>query len=445
MTRRRRRSRLPEGDFEATITGMSHDGKGVAHIDDKATFIQGALPGETVEFRYTQVKRSHAEGQVTRVLNAAPERVPARCEHYEVCGGCSLQHMEPEAQILAKQQVLIDNLRQIGGVEAQQIWEPLRNQDPWGYRRKARLGVKHVPKKGKVLVGFRERAGRYIAEMSHCDVLHPQVGSILPQLSEMIGQLSIRDKLPQIEMAMSDEQCVLIFRILDPLSDDDTQLLADFCAAHKTVPYVQPGGPDTVQPLKGEPIDLHYRLPDQGVELGFLPGDFTQVNTEINRQMVSRALDLLTPNDADQVLDLFCGVGNFTLPLATRAGRVTGVEGDAGLVARARDNAARNRLSNTEFFTANLYESLDAEQWLTQRYNKALLDPPRSGAQQVLALLPKLGVETLLYISCYPGTLARDAGELVKDHGYQLLGAGVMDMFPHTAHVESIALFQRGD
>lgn len=443
MTRRRRRARLPEGEFEAQITGMSHDGKGVAHVDDKATFIHGALPGETVKFRYSLVKKSHAEGQATEILQAAPERAEPACAHYAMCGGCSLQHMDPEAQILAKQQTLIDNLRQIGGVEPGEVWAPLRNKTPWGYRRKARLGVKHVHAKGKVLVGFRERGGRFVADLERCEVLHPKVGHLLPQLSELIDGFSIRDRLPQIEVAMDDEQCVLIFRVLDPLSDEDAAKLAAFAEEHQVIPYLQPGGPDTAAPLSGEPADLHYTLPDQNVTLGFLPGDFTQVNTDINRQMVTRALDLLAPTEDDRVLDLFCGVGNFTLPLATRAGSVTGVEGDAGLVERARANAARNGLSNTEFFTANLYEDLDAEQWLGQQYDKALLDPPRSGAQQVLGLLPKLGIDSVLYISCYPGTLARDAGELVKQHGYELLGAGVMDMFPHTGHVESIALFKR--
>jgi 23S rRNA (uracil1939-C5)-methyltransferase len=351
--------------------------------------------------------------------------------------------MEEGAQILAKQGVLTDNLHHIGKVEPQSILPPLTNDTPWGYRRKARLGVKWVPKKGKVLVGFRERGSSFVADLHECHVLHPRVGRLLPLLSELVAGLSIRDRVPQIEMAMDDERCVLIFRTLDPLTQSDRQRLLEFGQQHNVVPYFQPGGPDTVEPLDGKGVDLYYELPQEKLALGFLPGDFTQVNTDINRKMVARALQMLEPCDQDRVLDLFCGVGNFTLPLARHAGQVFGVEGDAGLVQRARANAVRNRLDNVEFFTANLYEELAPAAWLNQQYNKVLLDPPRSGAQQVLHLLPKMGVETILYISCYPGTLARDAGELVNEHGYQLVSAGVMDMFPHTAHVESIALFSR--
>lgn len=443
MTRRRRRARLPEGEFEAEIADMAHDGRGVTRVDGKATFIQGALPGERVRFRYLKVKRSHDEGVATAVLEAAADRVEPRCPHYTICGGCSLQHLAPDAQIQAKQGVLLDNLHQLGKVQPETVYSPLRNETPWGYRRKARLGVKWVPKKDKVLVGFRERGSSKVADLSACHVLHPRVGRLLPALSELIGALSIRDRVPQIEMAMDDARCVLIFRVLDPLSEADQGRLIAFGAQHDIVPYVQPGGPDTVVPLVPPGIDLSYRLPSEDLTVGFLPGDFTQVNTEINRKMVDRAMELLAPETNDRVLDLFCGVGNFTLPLARHAGSVVGVEGDAGLVQRARDNATRNTLHNVVFHTANLYESVEGEPWLREPYDKALLDPPRSGAQEVLPLLPKLGVRRILYVSCYPGTLARDAGLLVNEYGYHLLGAGVMDMFPHTAHVESIALFER--
>ena len=443
MTRRRRRSRLPEGEFEASIDDIAHGGRGVARVGDKATFIQGALAGERVMFRYIKRKRSYDEGVTTQVLDAAPERIQPRCPHYAICGGCSLQHMAPAAQIAAKQAVLLDNLRQLGKVEAAQILPPLVNDSPWGYRRKARLGVKWVPKKGKVLVGFRERGSSKVADLSECHVLHPRVGRILSQLSELIGELTIRDRVAQIEMAMDDERCVLIFRNLEPFSEGDLTRLRAFGEAHGIVPYLQPGGPDTVAPLDPPGVDLRYRLPSEGLELAFLPGDFTQVNTEINRCMVDRAMQMLAPSASDRILDLFCGVGNFTLPLARHAGQVSGVEGGAGLVQRARDNAARNGLDNVDFFTANLYEVLEPAAWLDRSFNKALLDPPRSGAEPVLAMLLPMGVETLLYISCYPGTLARDAGLLVHEHGYRLVSAGVMDMFPHAAHVESIALFQK--
>jgi len=442
MSRRRRRSRLPEGNFDAQIDSLSHDGRGVARIEEKATFIQGGLPGEAVRFRYLKRKRSHDEGLVTEVLTASEQRVAPRCQHYAICGGCSLQHMDPDAQIQSKQGILLENLKHIGRVEPETVLAPLTNDSPWGYRRKARLGVKWVPQKGKVLVGFRERGSSFVADLAACQVLHPRVGELLPQLSELIGQLGIRDRVPQIEMSMDDDRCVLIFRILEPPSEQDKSLLREFGERHQVVPYLQPGGPDTVAPL-GQGVDLHYSLPEQALTLGFLPGDFTQVNTEINRKMIARALAMLDLGPGDRVLDLFCGVGNFTLPMARHAGEVHGVEGDRGLVERARANAQRNRLENVEFFTANLYEELAPAAWLELSFNKVLLDPPRSGAQQVLQLLPKMGVDTILYISCYPGTLARDAGELVNEHGYRLLSAGVMDMFPHTAHVESIALFRR--
>jgi len=443
MGRRFRKPKLPQGDFEAQIQSLSHDGKGVARIDEKATFIQGALAGEKITFRYTNRKKSYDEGLVTSVIEASPDRVQPKCAHYEICGGCSLQHLDADKQIEAKQQVLLDNLEHIGKVSAESILPPLTNDSVWGYRRKARLGVKNVPKKGKVLVGFRERASSFVADLTLCPVLHPRVGELLPQLSELVEGLSINAKLPQVEVAMDDEQCVLIFRILEDLTDADAAAIKAFGEAHDIIPYTQRGGPDTVVPLSGIPANLHYALPDQNLELGFLPGDFTQVNTDINRKMINRALNMLDLNQNDTVLDLFCGVGNFTLPLATQAGTVVGVEGDEGLVQRAKSNAERNKLANVDFYAANLYEELKPQPWLHQTFTKALIDPPRSGAIEILPLIKKMGIETLLYISCYPGTLARDAGVLVNEMGYTLVSAGVMDMFPHTGHVESIALFKK--
>lgn len=443
MGRRRRRPRLPEGEYEAAIESIGHDGRGLARVDGKATFIHGALPGERVMFRYLNRKRSHDEGQTVTVLQAAADRVEPRCAKYGVCGGCGLQHLAPAAQVVAKQQVLVDNLRQIGHVEPSEILPPLLNESPWGYRRKARLGVKDVPRKGRVLVGFRERGSSFITDVDRCHVLHPKIGERLPDLGRLIEGLSISRRLPQIEMAMDDQRCVLILRVLDPLSEQDRQQLLAFQVEHDVVFYLQSGGPDTVAPLS-EAVDLRYELPDQDVHLAFLPGDFTQVNTDINRKMVSRAVDMLQLAPADRVLDLFCGIGNFTLPIARSAGSVVGVEGDPGLVDRARRNAQANALDNASFYTADLYGELPAEPWMQQAFDKALLDPPRSGALGVLPLLDRLGVKRIVYVSCYPGTLARDAGELVRQHGYRLLSAGVMDMFPHTAHVESIALFEKG-
>ncbi len=442
MGRRRRRARLPEGEFEARIDSMGHDGRGVARIEGKATFIHGALPGESVLFRYTKRRRSHDEGQTVAVVSASPDRVVPRCVHYGVCGGCSLQHISPEAQIAAKQAILLENLRTIGKVQPAAVLPPIVNDFPWGYRRKARLGVKEVVRKGKVLVGFRERGSSFVADLSQCHVLHPRVGELLPALSALIGSLSISQRLPQIEMAMDDEQCVLILRILEPLSTQDEHRLSAFQAEHDIVFYLQPGGPDSVTPL-GADVDLQNRLPAYSISLHFEPSDFTQVNSDINRKMVERAMTLLDPQRNDRVLDLFCGIGNFTLPIARNCAQVVGVEADPGLVARARGNAERNGLVNSLFYTADLYAELTSEPWMQQRFDKALLDPPRSGALSALALLPKLGIRHIVYVSCSPGTLARDAGELVDKHGYRLSRAGVMDMFPHTAHVESIALFER--
>ena len=442
MGRRRRKRKLPTEPVEAEILDLAHDGRGVARVEGKVVFIHGALPGERVLFRYTARRRSRDEGIALEVLEASPERVSPRCEHFGICGGCALQHLDPAAQIRFKEQQLFEALAHIGRVEPESVLPPMVGDSPWGYRRKARLGVKRVPKKGRVLVGFRERGSGYVAELERCHILHPKVGQALLPLSELIGAMAAPHRIPQIEVAMDDERCVLIFRHLDPLDETDRQRLRDFGRAQDFHIYLQPGGPETVQPLD-QPADLAYRLPDFDLAIHFEPGDFTQVNTDINRRMVSRAVDLLDPDAQDQVLDLFCGVGNFTLPLATRAGHVTGVEGAAELVARAAANAGRNGLENVDFHVANLYEPQDQAPWAARRYTKALLDPPRSGAFEVLPLLPRLGVERLVYVSCYPATLARDAGALVHEHGYRLVSAGVMDMFPHTAHVESMALFEK--
>ncbi|OQX31132.1 MAG: 23S rRNA (uracil(1939)-C(5))-methyltransferase [Candidatus Sedimenticola endophacoides] len=440
---RSRRRQLPTEPVRAQIESLSHDGRGVAHIDGKAVFIQGALPGEEVEFLYSRRQRRYDEGRAQHVIQASPERVEPRCDAFGICGGCSLQHQAPDAQIQAKQQALLDAFERIGRVRPETTLPPLVSGSPWGYRRKARLGAKYVIKKEKVLVGFREKGTGLITDTTRCHVLHPKVGELIGPLAELIGGLSIRDKVPQIEVAMGDQTCVLIFRLLHPPAPRDIERLRSFGSHHGVAIYLQEGGPETVRPLEGEPVDLSYHLPEHDLEIHFLPSDFTQVNSELNRLMIDRALDLLAPAADERVLDLFCGLGNFTLPLARRAGEVIGVEGDAGLVARARDNARRNGIGNSAYFTANLYGDLEREPWLRQRFDKVLLDPPRSGALEVLEHLPPMGAERIVYVSCYPGTLARDADLLVNRHGYRLVSAGVMDMFPHTAHVESIALFEK--
>ncbi|MCK5382889.1 MAG: 23S rRNA (uracil(1939)-C(5))-methyltransferase RlmD [Gammaproteobacteria bacterium] len=441
MSKRTRRKRLPEPVSGVTIESLGHDGRGVTHLDGKAVFIDGALPGEVVSFEYLTSRKKFDEGRVTEVQQASPDRVEPKCPHFGLCGGCSLQHMEAGAQIRAKQQVLLDNLGHIGKVEPQAVLPPLTGQI-WGYRTKARLGAKDVIKKGKVLVGFREKRSPYVADLTRCEVLHPSVGEKFPVLAGLIEQLDAKARIPQIEVAVAEGTTALVFRHLDPLSSGDVIKLEQFAADHQFQIYLQPGGADSVQPLLPGKNILSYKLPAQGIEIQFRPTDFTQINTGINEQMIARVLELLALDKSDRVLDLFCGLGNFTLPMARQAGLVVGVEGEAGLVNRARDNAVLNGIENATFHTANLVDDHVEAPWAGGDYSKVLLDPPRSGAAEVLDMLGNIRPGRIVYVSCHPGSLARDAGILVNEKGYRLLAAGVMDMFPHTAHVESIALFE---
>ncbi|RTZ61026.1 MAG: 23S rRNA (uracil(1939)-C(5))-methyltransferase RlmD, partial [Gammaproteobacteria bacterium] len=354
---------------------------------------------------------------------------------------CSLQHMRPDAQILAKQQVLLENLKHIGKVQPQEVFEPI-TAEPWGYRRRARLGVRHVPKKGGVLVGFREKQSSFIADHVECHVLAERSALLLPELRTLIGSLSCPGRIPQIEVADSDQDLVLVFRHLDPLSAKDLEKLKDFAEVHSVVIRLQPGGADTVHDLEhAAGAVLSYEQPDHHVHFEFRPTDFVQINDPINRLMVSRAIELLSLQPGDRVLDLFCGLGNFTLPVARYASFVTGLEGDTGLVQRARRNARINQIDNVVFATADLYGDEANIRSYLNNHNKLLLDPPRSGAIEVIRQIGKSRPECIVYVSCNPATLARDADCLVNKHGYRLQGAGALDMFPHTAHVESIALF----
>jgi 23S rRNA (uracil1939-C5)-methyltransferase len=443
---------LPKEPIEAEITDLSHDGRGVAHVDGKTVFVAGALVGERVCFRLTRRQRRHDEGEVVEVLRASPDRVTPGCAHFGVCGGCALQHLDPAAQIGMKQAILTEALRRIGKVQPE-TWLPPLVAEPWGYRRKARLGVRYVEKKGRVLVGFRERRSSFVADLSRCAVLHPAVGERLGELAELIDSLSIREQVAQIEMAQGDGPVVLIFRVLAPPTAGDIDLLHAFAARTGLHAYLQAGGLDTVTPLPGQAVELSYALPvaagAKELTLAFGPNDFTQVNLELNRLMVARALAQLDPGPTDRVVDLFCGIGNFTLPIAQHAAFVLGVEGDAGLVERARANADRNGLDDrrVRFERADLYSESETPgqdwAWTREAFDLALIDPPRSGALQVLDPLVATGIRRLVYVSCYPGTLARDAGHLVERHGFRLIAAGAMDMFPHTAHVESMAVFER--
>ncbi len=436
---------LPRGDLaEAQIESIDYEGHGVAHLNGKAVFIDGALPGETVLFRYHNKKKTHDTGRVVEVLHASPDRVTPRCAHYGVCGGCSLQHLRPAAQLPAKQRVLQDALTRIGKVQPQAWLSPLEGQ-PWGYRRRARLGVKLVAKKGGVLVGFRERRSAFITPLTFCEVLDVSVAQRLPDLKILIEGLSCPDRIPQIEVAVGDDASALVFRHLDPLTPADRAALSAFGRQHGIQIWVQPGGPDSVAPLwPDQPEALVYRLPDQGVEFEFAVTDFIQVNADLNRRMVRQALSLLDPQPAERVLDLFCGLGNFSLPLARHAARVLGIEGDARLIDKARLNAVRNAIGNADFITANLFEQGGPDPWGDAHFDKWLLDPPRTGAAEVIQRLPPAHPPArIVYVSCNPATLARDAEVLVHTKGYRLTHAGVMDMFPQTSHVEAMAVFDR--
>jgi 23S rRNA (uracil1939-C5)-methyltransferase len=439
---RRRRSKLPSEPIEARIEDLSHDGRGVASHGEKKVFIHGALPGELVMARITQRRRSYDEGETVEVIESSPDRVEPVCPHFGQCGGCSLQHFDPREQIESKQNTLVQNLERIGKVVPDTVWEPLTGPK-WDYRRKARLSVRYVHKKERVLVGFRERYGRFVADMQECHVLDQRIASQLGRLSGLVHSMDSRRTIPQLEVSCGDNQCALVFRHLEALSEGDLQKLRAFAIETNIAVLLQPSGPASIHCLEPASLDLEFELPEYGIRLAFGPSDFIQVNAEMNRNMIRRALELLEPGREERVLDLFCGLGNFTLPLATLAGEVVGVEGDAALVRKAGENARLNGLLNTSFHAADLSEDPGSAPWLKQRYDKVLVDPPRSGAESILPHIAASGASRVVYVSCHPASLARDAGILVHQSGFRLLGAGVMDMFPHTGHVESIALFER--
>ena len=441
-------ARLDQTPKTVSIVDLSLDGRGVARWPEghanagKAVFVSGALPGETVSVQQTARSRHFDEAKTLEVIEASPDRVEPRCPHFGTCGGCVLQHFAEERQIESKQRVLLENLQRIGHVSPQSVLPPLRG-DSWGYRRKGRFSVRRVEKKDKTLVGFREKDPRFVADIGECHVVVPQLGFKVAALGALVDGLDARRDIPQIEFIAGDAQIALVFRHLQPLSDADKAKLAAFAEAEGFSIFLQPGGIDSVHPLTGDAPQLSFRLPQWDIELMFRPLDFIQVNAKLNEAMIARALELLDVQPGERVLDLFCGLGNFTLPLARAAGdgEVVGVEGDAGLVQRARANAAHNGLGNATFHAADLVQDLAAQPWLKAGFDKLLLDPARSGAIEVLKQLPLKGLKRIVYVSCHPGSLARDAGFLVNDAGWTLREAGVMDMFPHTAHVESIAVF----
>ena len=443
-----RSSSVPSTPFEAVITDAGHDGRGVARVDGKTVFVSGALPGEQVLLKLRKRHRRFDEAEVIELIIRSPHRVEPRCRHFGQCSGCSLQHLDAAAQIDSKQRVLAENFERIGKV-APQSWLPPLVGEPWGYRRKGRLSVRNVAKKGRVLVGFREEENpRFVADIQQCEVMHPALGPKVGLLAELLNGMDAASDIPQIEFAAGDDTMALVFRHMQPLSARDLAALTAFGQQHALAIYLQPGGNSSVHPLWPQQPRLAFRIASDDVrfadvELEFQPLDFVQVNAGMNQRMLACALHLLDPQPGDRVLDLFCGLGNFTLPIARRVAEVVGVEGEHALVERAAQNALRNGIGNARFEVANLFEDQRTADWARQPWDKLLLDPPRAGADQLLAYLPHKATRRIVYVSCHPASLARDAGILVNQHGFILQSAGVMDMFPHTAHVESIALFER--
>lgn len=429
------------------VESLDLEGQGVTHIEGKVVFVDGALPGETVEVEIVRRKKSFDKAKLLRVIKPSTQRVTPACPHFGVCGGCAMQHLHSSAQVAIKQRVLEDNLERLGKVSPEQILPPLHGPT-WNYRYRARLSVRLVAKKGGVLIGFRERQSKYIADMTQCHVLPAHVSDLLVPLRRLIGSLSCPNRIPQIEVSVGDAVVALLLRHLEPLTEHDHALLHAFAQTHGVSWWLQPKGPDTVHPLiEGDEDRLFYTLPKYGLTMGYRPTDFTQVNHAVNRSLISRALTLLDPQPDDRVADMFCGLGNFTLPLATLTRHALGVEGSSALTERAIETARRHGLGDrVSFSTLNLFD-ID-ETWLRSlgHIDRMLIDPPRDGAQELARALSTLSASErprrIVYVSCSPATLARDAGILVHTGGYRLRSAGVINMFAHTGHVESIAVFE---
>ena len=433
--------------INAEIESLDQEGRGVAHVEGKTIFIDGALPGEIVTYISTRKKSSYEFAHVDQIIKASNLRTTPKCKHFGQCGGCSIQHLEFSGQVAAKQRMLESNLKHIGKVNAESILPPLYGP-AWGYRHKARLRVKYVEKKQRVLVGFNEKATRFVADIQSCDVLVPSVSKLIMPLQELIMQLSLRDRIPQIEVAVGEHAIVLVLRIMDPLAAADEPLLRAFAEKHQVQIWTQSKGPDTVMPFY--PLDgvaLSYSLPEYNLTYPFKPTEFTQVNPHINKVMLRRAMQLLKPQPNERIADFFCGLGNFTLPIARSGAQVFGFEGSAALVSRAIESALINGLENqVNFSEADLFKVTPDSLNALGYFNKWLIDPPRDGAMDLVKALPEDGSmlpEVIVYVSCNPATLARDAGILVNEKGYALKAAGVINMFPHTSHVESIALFEK--
>jgi 23S rRNA (uracil1939-C5)-methyltransferase len=434
----------PAAIEEAEIVDLAHDGRGIARASGKAIFIDGALPGERVRYRVTKRRRQLDEAVLIEVLTPSPDRTVPKCAHFGVCGGCSLQHLSPAAQLAAKERQLLDNLERIGRVRPPRVFAPVTGAH-FAYRRRARLGVKYVHKKGRVLAGFRERAKPYLADLKRCEILIERFATLPADLAALVDTLSVRERVPQVEVAAGDERAALTFRVMQAPDAEDLSKLGAFGDRLGVDIYLQTGGLESIRPLKDgpeeRPAPLQYAVDGGRITLDFGPSDFIQVNREVNLAMVEAAVGHLDPTPRDSVLDLFCGLGNFTLALGRRAGSVVGVEGDESLVARARANACANGVA-AEFVVDDLFEPRGFRAWAEKPYDLVLLDPPRVGALAIVERMPQWSPRRVVYISCHPGSLARDAAVLVAQ-GFKLAGAGVMDMFPHTTHVESVAVFER--
>lgn len=437
----------------AIIESLDQEGRGVAHVEGKTIFIDGALPQEKVTYQSHHIKGTYEIANVVEVLKQSNQRVTPKCPHFGLCGGCKLQHLDFAAQVAAKQHLLENDLKHIGKVKPESILPPLYGPT-WGYRHKARLSVKYVEKKQRVLVGFNEKATRFVSDMNSCEVLVPAVSALIAPLQQLIFQLSLKDKIPQIELAVGENPTnsresakviVLIFRIMDALNRDDETLLKTFADVHGVQIWTQTKGPDTIKPFY--PLNaaaLQYSLPEFDLTYPFKPNEFTQVNPQINQVMVRRAMQLLAPQAGEKIADFFCGIGNFTLPIARSGALVLGLEGLANLVERANESAQLNKVSNAKFGVADLFKMTETSLAELGNFDKWLVDPPRDGAfELVKAVTPETAPKSIVYVSCNPATLARDAGVLVNEKGYTLSAAGVINMFPHTAHVESIALFRK--
>ncbi|MBQ0746900.1 MAG: 23S rRNA (uracil(1939)-C(5))-methyltransferase RlmD [Marinobacter sp.] len=448
---RRRRKVLPTEPVRCDVEKLSHDGRGIARQDGKILFVDGALPGETVMAKVVSTRSKFDELRTLEVLEAAPDRQTPPCEFADLCGGCSLQHMSSDAQIGFKESTLREQFAHFGGIEPEEWIEPMRPgntlESTLGYRRKARMGVRYVKARESVLVGFREKRNSFLTDIDRCVVLDPRIGERILPLRELLHSMDAYARIPQVEVACGDDTAAMVFRNMDELSISDREKLVAFGEAQDLHVYLQPKGPDTVHRIWPESAGrdderLSYRLDAFDLTMKFHPMDFTQVNAGINKEMVNRAVEWLDVQPGERVLDLFCGLGNFTLPLARKGAQVVGVEGDDAMVARGRENAELNGLTNVSFHGADLHGDFTGQSWAKEGFDKILIDPPRSGAEEICKYLTAFNAKRIVYVSCNPATLARDAGVMARN-GYRLVRAGVMDMFPHTTHVESIALFER--